>query len=142
MSATVFPSSPSPQLPRAFVVDDEEVIASTIAMILKMSGFHAKPFYEPLKALEASRIEAPSLLITDVMMPGMSGVDLAIQIRKICPGCKVLLFSGHAATADLLEAANGDGHNFKLISKPVHPDDLLATIKELSEPSVLEACRP
>lgn len=114
-----------------FVVDDEYVIAKTLAMILKTQGFDAKPFYEPHEALEAARIESPALLITDVVMPGMSGIDLAIQVKQDCPNCKVLLFSGQAATNDLLETANKAGHNFQLLSKPVHPKDLLAAITQL-----------
>lgn len=115
----------------AFVVDDEQIIASTIALILKASGFDARPFYDPLKALAASQIEKPDLLITDVMMPGMSGIDLAIQIKTKIPDCKVLLFSGQARTADLLAKANATGYGFAFLTKPVHPTDLLATIKTL-----------
>jgi len=69
------------------------------------------------------------LLISDVMMPEMSGIELALRIRESCPDCKVLLFSGQAATANLLEKARADGHDFELLSKPVHPSDLLAKIR-------------
>jgi len=62
-------------------------------------------------------------------MPEMSGIELALQIRESCPDCKVLLFSGQAATANLLEKARADGHDFELLSKPVHPSDLLAKIR-------------
>jgi DNA-binding NtrC family response regulator len=121
--------------PSVFVVDDEEVIASSLAMILRLhGGFHARSFSQPLDALEAARHEAPDLLITDVMMPQLSGIDLAIQVREQCPGCKVLLFSGKAATNHLLEAARANGYNFELLSKPVHPADLLAKIQYLTGP--------
>ena len=93
--------------PRVFVVDDEHVIAFTLATILNQSGFRAIPFTNPLDALEAASLEGPNLLISDVMMPELSGVDLAIRIKSKCPGCKILLFSGQAATADLLADAQG-----------------------------------
>jgi DNA-binding NtrC family response regulator len=126
--------SQSPKLPRVFVVDDEDAIASSLAMILRFQGgFHATSFTDPLKALQAAHKEAPDILITDVIMPEMSGIDLAIQLRDICPDCKVLLFSGQAATADLLEAARSSGYTFELLSKPVHPADLLASIRSLTE---------
>ena len=115
--------------PRVFVVDDEHVIAFTLATILNQSGFRAIPFTNPLDALDAASLEGPNLLISDVMMPELSGVDLAIRIKSKCPGCKILLFSGQAATADLLADARREGHNFKLLSKPVHPSDLLAAIR-------------
>jgi YesN/AraC family two-component response regulator len=46
----------------------------------------------------AARIEAPDLILSDVMMPGLSGIELAIAIQRECPECKILLFSGHAHT--------------------------------------------
>ena len=88
-----------------FVVDDEPVIASSLAAILQMNGFSARFFTCPLEALAAARSESPDLVISDVAMPGISGIDLAIQMRAQYPGCKILLFSGQAATLDLLEGA-------------------------------------
>jgi CheY-like chemotaxis protein len=121
--------------PSVFVVDDEPVIATTLATILRLNGgFRARSFTKPLEALEAVRAEAPDLLITDVMMPLLSGIELAIRVRALCPECKVLLFSGQAATAHLLDAAGADGHHFELLVKPVHPADLLAKIRSLTEP--------
>ena len=122
------PGAVSNQL-RVFVVDDEEILATTLAMILRNHGFDATPFTYPLKALEASLSEAPDLLISDVMMPVLNGIELAIQIQQACPDCKVLLFSGQAKTQGLLEAAGQSGNQFELMSKPVHPTDLLRKIE-------------
>jgi DNA-binding NtrC family response regulator len=119
---------------RVFIVDDEEVIASSLAMILRLhGGLHATSFTDPLKALEAAPFDAPDLLITDVMMPELSGIDLAIQFKLLCPNCKVLLFSGHAATAHSLKSAREKGYAFECLAKPVHPADLLAKIRNLAE---------
>ena len=126
--------SHSPGLLRVFVVDDEDVIASSLAMILRFQGgLHATSFTNPVSALQAAQSQAPDLLITDVVMPQMSGIDLAIQLRKLHPDCKVLLFSGQAATADLLEVARAAGYTFELLLKPMHPADLLARIQALIE---------
>jgi CheY-like chemotaxis protein len=62
-------------------------------------------------------------------MPGMTGVELAIHFRKAQPECRILLFSGQAPTADLLEKARTQGYDFDLLSKPVHPTDLLAKLR-------------
>jgi DNA-binding NtrC family response regulator len=122
---------------RVFVVDDEFIIASTLATILQRNGLDALSFTDPLEALSAADEQAPDLLITDVVMPTLSGIDLAIRVRERSPQCKVLLFSGQAATANLLEAARANGHDFELLSKPIHPTDLLRKIRNATEEAVL-----
>jgi DNA-binding NtrC family response regulator len=121
---------------RIFVVDDEFIIASTLATILQRNGFDAAYYTDPLKALEDARAQAPRLLITDVMMPGLSGIDLAIALKEDCPTCKVLLFSGQAATANLLQASRDKGYDFELLSKPIHPTEFLKKIKGVAEEPV------
>jgi FixJ family two-component response regulator len=81
---------------RGFIVDDEHGIASTLAAILKIDGYSARFFSSPAEALTAARLKDPDLLISDVAMPGISGVDLAIQLRAQYPTCKILLFVGHS----------------------------------------------
>jgi DNA-binding NtrC family response regulator len=114
---------------RIFVVDDEHVIASTLAVILNMNGFSARFFTRPREALAAAQADTPDLLISDVAMPELSGVDLAIAMKTQHPACKILLFSGQAASVDLLEDARKQGHDFQLLLKPVHPTKLLSEIR-------------
>jgi CheY-like chemotaxis protein len=120
------PADTTPYLRTVLVVDDESVIAETVAAILSRNGFAATTAFDGTEALEMALISPPELLITDVSLPGMSGIELAITIRRIFPDCKVLLFSGHAATAGLMATAQRAGHTFTLLSKPVHPKELLA----------------
>ena len=124
----MFPRSVS----RIFVVDDEPVIASSLAAILQMNGFSARFFTCPLEALAAARSESPDLIISDVAMPDISGIDLAIQMRAQHPNCKILLFSGQAGTSDLLESARARGYDFRLLQKPIHPTEFLFEIGQLS----------
>jgi CheY-like chemotaxis protein len=79
--------------------------------------------------VDRARETRPELIISDVIMPDMNGIEAAIRIRQILPTCKILLFSGQAATADLLEKARAQGHEFEILAKPVHPADLLAKLK-------------
>jgi len=116
-----------------YVVDDEKLIADTLAMILSQAGFIAFAFNDSLPALNAANsASTPDLLISDVVMPGMSGIDLAIQFRKSYPECKVLLFSGQSTTANLLEIAQAQGYEFDILTKPIHPSDLLAKVQAFS----------
>ena len=62
-----------------FVVDDEVVIAQTLAMILERNGYSVRFFTDPLEALTNVEIDRPDLLISDVVMPQLSGIDLAIE---------------------------------------------------------------
>jgi DNA-binding response OmpR family regulator len=114
-----------------FVVDDEPLIASTTTTILLHSGYDAHSFVNPLEALEAAQAVGPDLVIADVVMPGLSGIDLAIRLKELCPTCKVLLLSGQAETQDLLEVARSQGHDFTVLAKPIHPTELLARIRDV-----------
>ena len=115
--------------PKVLVVDDEQVIADTLAMILNQSGFDARAVYSGEKALELASTFAPDMLITDVIMADLNGIDTAIRIRSLLPQIKILLFSGQAATADLLEKARAQGYEFEILAKPVHPQDLLSKLR-------------
>jgi CheY-like chemotaxis protein len=113
----------------AFVVDDEQVIAVTLAIILNKAGYDAHSFFSGEEAVDSLEKLKPDLLITDVMMPGMNGIEAAIITRAKLPRCKVLLFSGQAATRDMLETARLQGHEFEILAKPVHPVDMLEKIR-------------
>ena len=122
-------SSLSSACPKVLIVDDERVIADTLAMILNHAGFEAKAVYSGEKAVEIVPLFQPDMLISDVIMGDMNGIDAAILIRRMCPEIRVLLFSGQAATANLLEKAQHRGHQFDILSKPIHPQDLLTRLK-------------
>ena len=114
---------------RIFVVDDEQIIASTVAMILRWQGFMVESFTDPFEALAASRTQAPDLLVTDIWMQVLSGIELAIQVRKSCPNCKVLLLSGQAETDEMREKFKTEGQRFDLLLKPIHPTELLNRVQ-------------
>ena len=122
-------SSTSVVKPRVLVADDEQVIANTLAIILNQAGFEARAVFSGEKAVEALDSFQPDMLISDVIMTGMTGIEAAIIAREKLPKCKILLFSGQAATADLLEVARAQGHEFEILAKPVHPTDLLAKLR-------------
>src|ERR1022692_4510434 len=115
--------------PKVLVADDERVIADTLAMILNQSGFEARAVYSGERALEMAVSFVPDMMISDVIMADLNGIDTAIQMRALLPKIKILLFSGQAATADLLEKARTQGYEFEILAKPVHPQDLLSRLR-------------
>jgi hypothetical protein len=67
------------------------------------------------------------------MMPTLNGIDLGIQFKAIYPHVRVLLFSGILASVDLRRDAKAKGHDFEMLSKPIHPTALLAAIEALGK---------
>jgi CheY-like chemotaxis protein len=101
------------------VVDDEKLIADSLVQILNMFGFDASSGYSGLDAIDRANTGALDVLITDVVMNEMTGIEAAIKIRTILPNCKVLLVSGNQRTADMLKFAHEQGYEFEIIAKPV-----------------------
>jgi len=107
------------------IVDDEPAITDTLCMILEQRGFDCMKAYNAEVALEIGLKTPPDLLLTDVMLPLMNGVQLAIQLRNHIPAIRVLLLSGQAGTSKLLKDARAQGFEFDILAKPIHPVDLI-----------------
>jgi len=114
---------------RVLVVDDERLITDTICAILKESGFDATGAYSGPDAISAARKQRPDIVLSDVLMPRMSGVELGIQLRSEFPDIKIFLFSGQAATTAMIHRAEAEGHYFELFPKPIHPEELISRLR-------------
>jgi DNA-binding response OmpR family regulator len=114
-----------------YVVDNEKLIASTLAVILTQNGYRAIGFTNSLEALKSAMAQPPAILISDVAMQDMNGIELAIEFQARFPRCKVLLLSGKPSTTDLLYKAKQRGYDFAVVAKPIHPSELLAAISNL-----------
>lgn len=113
------------------IVDDEHLIADTLVDILNDSGdYLAVAIYDGGSALEHVRNTECDILITDVLMPEMNGIELAKAIKSICPKTRIVLLSGQAQTRDLMQQAEREGYRFELWAKPMHPDDVLDRLKQ------------
>src|ERR1700689_5965252 len=99
---------------RVLVVDDELLIAQSLREILLRAGFDAVFALSGNEAIELAEQICPDIVISDVIMPDLDGVQTAISIQRSCPDARILLFSGQAATSDILERARAEGHNFDL----------------------------
>ena len=118
-------------LKRILVVDDEALIADTITQILNRSGFIAEAAYGGKEAIEAARRITPEIVLSDVLMPHVDGVEAAIAIKKFLPEARIILFSGQAATVEILARAHTRGYHFELLAKPLHPTQLIKYLRKL-----------
>ena len=114
---------------KVLVVDDERVIANTISIILNQSGFEATSAYSGDEAVEIAKSFQPDILLTDVVMFAMNGIEAAILVRDILPSCRIVLLSGQTIAADLLDEAREQGHEFEILAKPLHPNQLIAHLR-------------
>jgi DNA-binding NtrC family response regulator len=114
---------------RVLVVDDESLIADSVAAILSRNGYDAEAKYSGASALDSVRGRCPDIVVSDVVMPDVNGIQLAKAIRTICPKTRVVLFSGNVDTSSLLDDASMEGYFFEILAKPVHPLQLLKTLK-------------
>ena len=117
------------QKARVLVVDDDGLVADTLAMILNFSGFDAVAAYSGEQALDFARLRTYDHLVTDVMMEPMNGIQVSLAMREIAPKCTVLLISGDERTSQILVDAIRDGHDFEILAKPVHPTLILDRLR-------------
>jgi DNA-binding NtrC family response regulator len=121
-----------PSRVKVLIVDDESTIAETLVEILNGEGFEAITASAGDSALASAQTFGPDIVISDVVMPGMSGVELGIELRRILPRCRIILFSGQTATVDLLREARKRGHEFEIVAKPIKPQTLISMIRHRS----------
>ena len=122
---------PNPEF-RVLIVDDEKPIADSLAMIFSAEGYDARAAYSAEQAAEIVGLWEPRLVILDVALPGMNGIEFAIQLKSACPACKVILFSGDQNAATLVQEAIAKGHEFTIFAKPVHPSSFLEEAARLA----------
>ena len=84
--------------------------------------------YDPKSAIAQLETLKPAIVISDIEMPGMNGVELAVFIQQRYPDCRVILISGKTDTIDSLDEARRKGHVFEVLLKPIPPADLLSKI--------------
>lgn len=115
---------------RVYIVDDEPLIARTLADILIDRGYEARFFTDPLEVLALVASGKPAFLISDVTMPGLTGVELAAKVLEICPSCRVFLMTALDSIDDLLEATGTQTRAFTLFHKPFNPRALLEAMQD------------
>ncbi len=111
---------------RILVVDDEQIIADTLGIIFQKRGFECRVSYTGADALARIEDFCPELLLCDMSMPGMSGLELVANITAKYPKCSVLLLTGHYTNLrSARKWARGYAGQSKIMTKPVLPAVLL-----------------
>jgi two-component system cell cycle sensor histidine kinase/response regulator CckA len=111
------------------VVEDEPVLSRTVTRMLEASGFQVLAATSPREAIRVAAVQggAIDLLLTDVIMPEMNGLDLADKLRSMVPGLNVLYMSGY--TADIITEHTARDPNMVLIDKPFSMEKLTSTVR-------------
>ena len=115
---------PAQVLSRVLVVDDERIIADSLALILRGRGFESRSAYSGEEAAEIAQTWQPDAVISDVVMGKMDGVALAVYLAQSLPSCRVLLISGNPDAEQLMNASKNLGYEFPILPKPFHPESL------------------
>jgi DNA-binding response OmpR family regulator len=111
---------------RVAVVDDEHIVADTLAEILNNHGFQAKALYSGEAAVEEAKDFRPQIVLSDVRMGGIDGVEAAIRIRRLHPDCRIILFTASPVRHSI--HAKIDLLGFEFIERPLHPREVLALL--------------
>jgi DNA-binding response OmpR family regulator len=111
---------------RVLVVDDDRLVADTLALIFEKSGFSAKAAYSADEGLDCSREFTPNLLLCDVTMPGRDGLSLVNDVARELPSCRVLVLTGfYSNLKSVREQVRKLAHPAGILTKPCQPTDLL-----------------
>jgi CheY-like chemotaxis protein len=114
-----------------FVVNEEMDVAHSLSVILRAQGYATSWFTRPGEALAAAVGTPPDLLVSDVSMSDLCGIDFAISIIEASANCRVLLTSGRANSLDSLCRARARGYDFQLQTMPLCPIELILMVRGL-----------
>jgi len=119
------------------VVEDEEFVLKVTAEVLKSAGYNVVTAINAAEALQlcSGRLEPIELLLTDVVLPGMNGRDLALEFEGLCPWARVVLMTGYGEHIAWCESFTPHG---KYLSKPFSAHTLLSKVREALEANVLD----
>ena len=111
---------------RVLLVDDEREFATTLTERLSLRGYEASAAFTAEEAIAAVAASAPDVVLLDLNLPGVRGVELLMILRQLLPHGEIILLSGHLDLAEKIEGVRIDA--FGLLFKPVVMSELTAKI--------------
>lgn len=118
---------------RVLIVDDEHSVADTLALIVSRSGHNCLAVYSGLEAIDLARTFKPQAVLSDVMMPGLNGIELARYLAENYSDCKVLLMTGYDSAIEIAQGFLDGGSFMNILTKPVLPQTILAFVASCAE---------
>lgn len=118
------------------IVDDEEMIRTALEQWLRLSGFATHVATDATSALARLDEIKPHVILSDVRMPGLSGLDLLKKVRERMVPAEVILITGHGDVPMAVEAMRQGAFDF--IQKPYVPDELVTSLKRAAEQALLK----
>ncbi len=116
---------------KILVVDDEPDAAAALAELLREEGYSVDAVGSAEEALERFRVETYHLLLTDLLLPGKSGVELTKLVHEACPATAIVLVTGHATVKTAVTALKRGANDY--LRKPVTPKKLKERVQALLE---------
>jgi DNA-binding NtrC family response regulator len=113
---------PEPEAARILVVDDEEVALKALRRLLEKDGHKVSTFSDPVRALERLRQEPCDLVLSDLCMPHLDGLEFMAQAKRLWPGLEVILITGYASVPNALKAVSQGA--FHYLAKPLDPQEV------------------
>jgi DNA-binding response OmpR family regulator len=111
---------------RVLIVDDERLVADTLALVFKKSGFQVRAAYSVNEAMQDVRTFKPNLLLCDITMPGKDGLVLVNEITHELPSCRILVLTGfYSNLKTVRDEARRLSLPVSILTKPCQPDELL-----------------
>lgn len=114
---------------RVLIVDDEENTRIGLSKLLSQNGYQTQAAADGLEALECLGQENIDLVITDISMPGMNGLDFLYELRKLYPEVKVVMMTAYGGVDSYLNSMNLGA--FDYLNKPVKLRDLIAILERI-----------
>ena len=113
---------------RVLIVDDEKSIRTTLQIFLEREGFAADTAETAMQALEMISTVSYDIILSDIIMPQISGVEFLERVRRILPDAPVLMMTGEPTVETAVEALQRGA--FDYLNKPIHKQDLLKAVHQ------------
>lgn len=110
------------------VIDDDRMLADTLSDILRKHGYKPVALYSGEEALELAGRFRPDVVLSDIRMSRLDGIEAAKRIRMLHPACRIILFTAHTVSTALVHLIHGLG--FELLQRPLHPDRVLTVLSQ------------